>query len=73
MDAGSEEKIFCRDSVVIRNDEMEFIKVRGASQHNLKHINLDIPRDKLVVVTGVSGSGLHWPLIPSLQKANGDS
>jgi excinuclease ABC subunit A len=36
---------------------MEFIKVRGASQHNLKHINLDIPRDRLVVITGVSGSG----------------
>ncbi len=36
---------------------MEFIKVRGASQHNLKHIDLDIPRNKLVVITGVSGSG----------------
>ncbi len=36
---------------------MEYIKIRGASQHNLKNINLDIPRDKLVVITGVSGSG----------------
>ncbi|MHB8092603.1 MAG: excinuclease ABC subunit UvrA [Syntrophales bacterium] len=36
---------------------MNFIKVRGASQHNLKHINIDIPRDCLVVITGVSGSG----------------
>ncbi len=36
---------------------MDFIKIKGASQHNLKNINLDIPRDKLVVITGVSGSG----------------
>ncbi|MBT8339194.1 MAG: excinuclease ABC subunit UvrA [Desulfatitalea sp.] len=33
------------------------IKIRGARQHNLKHINLDIPRDQLVVLTGLSGSG----------------
>ncbi|MGI6451524.1 MAG: excinuclease ABC subunit UvrA [Desulfitobacteriia bacterium] len=35
----------------------EFIKVRGARVHNLKNINVDIPRDKLVVITGLSGSG----------------
>jgi len=34
-----------------------FIKVRGARTNNLKNINLDIPRDQLVVVTGLSGSG----------------
>jgi excinuclease ABC subunit A len=34
-----------------------FIKVRGARANNLKNINLDIPRDKLVVITGLSGSG----------------
>ena len=33
------------------------IKVRGARQHNLKDIDVDIPRDKLVVITGLSGSG----------------
>jgi excinuclease ABC subunit A len=33
------------------------ITLRGASEHNLKHVDLDIPRDKLVVVTGPSGSG----------------
>ncbi|SMC62757.1 excinuclease ABC subunit UvrA [Polynucleobacter kasalickyi] len=35
----------------------EEIKIRGARTHNLKNINLDIPRDKLVVLTGLSGSG----------------
>ncbi len=34
-----------------------YIKIRGARQHNLKNINLDIPKNKLVVLTGVSGSG----------------
>ncbi len=36
---------------------MEFIKVRGARTHNLKNISLDIPRNRLVVITGLSGSG----------------
>lgn len=35
----------------------QFIKIRGARQHNLKNIDLDIPKGKLVVLTGVSGSG----------------
>ena len=35
----------------------EFIKIRGARTHNLKNISLDIPRNKLVVITGLSGSG----------------
>lgn len=36
---------------------MEKIKIIGAKEHNLKNINLEIPRDKLVVITGISGSG----------------
>ena len=36
---------------------MKHIKVRGARQHNLKNIDIDLPRDKLVVITGLSGSG----------------
>ena len=33
------------------------IRIRGARTHNLKNVNLDIPRDKFVVITGLSGSG----------------
>ena len=33
------------------------IIIKGAKEHNLKNINLEIPRDKLVVITGLSGSG----------------
>ena len=33
------------------------ILLKGVRQHNLKNIDLDIPRDKLVVITGLSGSG----------------
>ena len=35
----------------------EFIKVKGAKEHNLKNIDVTIPRNKLVVFTGLSGSG----------------
>ena len=35
----------------------DFIKIRGAREHNLKNINLDLPRNKLIVLTGLSGSG----------------
>jgi excinuclease ABC subunit A len=36
---------------------METIRIRGARTHNLKNINLDLPRDQLIVITGLSGSG----------------
>lgn len=35
----------------------QYIKIRGASEHNLKDISVDIPRNELVVLTGLSGSG----------------
>jgi excinuclease ABC subunit A len=37
--------------------ELKNIEVRGAREHNLKGIDVDIPRDQLVVITGLSGSG----------------
>ena len=36
---------------------MDTIRIRGARTHNLQNIDLDIPRDQLIVVTGLSGSG----------------
>src|SRR5579862_7846701 len=39
------------------HEQSRFIRVRGAREHNLKDISVDIPRDELVVITGLSGSG----------------
>ena len=36
---------------------MKFIDIKGAKAHNLKNLSLQIPRDKLTVITGLSGSG----------------
>ena len=36
---------------------LDKIVIKGAREHNLKNINLEIPKNKLVVITGVSGSG----------------
>ena len=42
----------------VRNSlEAQQIRIRGARTHNLKNIDLDIPRNRLVVITGLSGSG----------------
>jgi len=38
-------------------DNRQYIRIRGANEHNLKNISLDIPRNELVVLTGLSGSG----------------
>ncbi len=45
------------EAATSNNGRMDFIRVRGARQHNLKNIDVDIPRHQLVVLTGVSGSG----------------
>src|SRR6267143_1169655 len=36
---------------------MDYIRIRGARTHNLKNVDVDLPRDKLIVITGLSGSG----------------
>ena len=43
--------------MALRRAEKQYIKIRGAYEHNLKHIDIDIPRDEFVVVTGLSGAG----------------
>ncbi len=40
-----------------KKDNRQYIKIRGANEHNLKNVNLNIPRNELVVLTGISGSG----------------
>lgn len=40
-----------------KTDNRQYIKIRGANEHNLKNIDLNIPRNELVVLTGLSGSG----------------
>ena len=43
--------------LTLKAKSMEQIRIRGARTHNLKNINLDLPRNKLIVITGLSGSG----------------
>ena len=45
------------DQESIKMRPREYIKIRGANEHNLKNIDVDIPRNELVVLTGLSGSG----------------
>ena len=45
------------DDTPIKISAKDYIRIRGAREHNLKDINVDIPRDKFVVLTGLSGSG----------------
>ena len=42
---------------ILPSDVHDYIRVRGANEHNLKGVNVDIPRGTLTVLTGLSGSG----------------
>lgn len=46
-----------QDEQNIKRSITEYIKIRGAKEHNLKNLNLDIPKNKFIVITGISGSG----------------
>ena len=46
-----------RRKAEVEVDNSEYIIIRGAREHNLKNINLELPRNKLIVITGLSGSG----------------
>ena len=48
---------FRSEDIIMAERAGKVIKITGAAEHNLKNINLSIPRDKLVVITGISGSG----------------
>ena len=51
----------------------QFLKVRGANEHNLQNVDINIPKNKLIVMTGVSGSGkVHLHLTQYTQKARED-
>ena len=45
------------------------IVIKGAREHNLKNVDVEIPRDKLVVITGLSGSGKSAPVFGPDEQA----
>ena len=52
-----QEKLIEKSKATLFDADASYIKVRGAKEHNLKNIDVNVPKNKFVVVTGVSGSG----------------
>ena len=55
------QSLYCPHEIItgsnMSSSSLTHIRVRGAREHNLKSVNIDLPRDKLIVITGLSGSG----------------
>ena len=49
-------RVVCRTESSEKRMSLKSIRIRGAREHNLKNLNVEIPRDQLVVITGLSGS-----------------
>ena len=55
--------------MAVKMQPRQFIKIRGANENNLKNLDVDIPRNELVVLTGLSGSEkVLWHLTPFMQR-----
>lgn len=54
------------------SENRKYIKIRGANEHNLKNIDVDIPRDEFVVLTGLSGSGNHLLRLTQFMRRDRD-
>ena len=55
----AENRFICEERIMEELDKKQYIRVRGANEHNLKNINVDIPRNQFVVLTGLSLSLIH--------------
>ena len=57
MEADKDKYYWREKTMAVKMQARQFIKIRGANENNLKNLDVDIPRNELVVLTGLSGSG----------------